>query len=236
MPVLTGKQLAEIEARIAEYVLHAGECNVKFIEEGGADGNIALIEFPPNEPHPLKAYCRTEEGRARQRIAHFVIIGIDDTHEPINVQREFQIRNQEQKGGTWCRRFHMMRQDDNFARWLYSLGGDWPARLTGADKKQRETIVETMLRGDLLLKGQSSKQLDHDPELQKRFRETIYEPYTKFVHDRRAEIKRKRENKGESSEPSAAEPGSDDRGEGQAGTGDVGSGAAQSGDVPAQPS
>ena len=176
---MDGDKLEEIEETLRPYALHAGECMIQWIEDG-CDGQRALIMF--NEPqHPFAELCKTDDNRQRKAVVHAIFFEVDNDGNPINKEREHQLRSAEQKGGEYCAAFHILIGDVDFHRYLYKCGG--MSQLSKMTENARRSAVEEHLR-DKLLKGASSRMLDHDDLLQSEFRQQFLRPFNEWKEER----------------------------------------------------
>lgn len=183
-PLTPGEQLHKAFKLLEPYTLHAGEVLVQWIEDG-SEGQVALIRFN-EEKHPLKDLMFNGDGKMQTRIVHAIIIEKDDAGEPINQQRRYQLRNATLKGGKMCQKFHILKAEHDFHRFLYAER-KMTALADMTDRKERAEHVETFLR-ETLLKGQSSKMLDHNEELKNKFLDFYWRPYRRWLNERESNI------------------------------------------------
>jgi hypothetical protein len=179
-PLTPAEKLHRAFEDLAPFTLHAGEILVQWIEDN-SDGQVALIRFN-EETHPLKELCTSAEGKIVTAVIHAIFIEKDDAGEPINQARRYQVRNAELKGGETCKKFHIVKAETEFHRWLYAERG--LTELAGLpDPKARTAHVEEWLR-ETLLKGESSKMLDHNTALRDQFIEQFWKPYHAWRNER----------------------------------------------------
>ena len=176
---MNAKELGAIAERLEPYTLHAGECMIQWIEDG-CDGQRALLVFNEDQ-HPFSELCKLPDGRQRKVVVHAIFIELDNEGNPINKEREHQLRNAEQKGGDYCSAFHILVKDVNFHRYAYAVLG--MTELAKLSEHGRAEVIETWLRQELL-KGQSSRMLDHDDALQSEFRRTVLRPFNEWKEQR----------------------------------------------------
>ncbi len=177
------QRLADAFAELKPYVLHAGEVLIERVGNGSA-GQTATLRFA-EDTHPLAEFLRTPDGYSRSRVVQIIVIETDDKGTPIDQQRRYQLRNAELKGGEICKKFHVLKSDVNFHRWMYKVQGY--AELSElATSKLRQDWCEEWMRKNIL-DGQSSRLLDHDPALRERFVEHMWDPFHKWQREREAE-------------------------------------------------
>lgn len=173
---VTDKSFAEMLGALKPYVLHAGECLIERIEDN-SNGQRVTLRFAEDQ-HPLRDLI---ENDGFTRIIHAIFIETDDKGTPIDQQRAYQIRNAELKGGEYCQKFHILIREHQFHRFMYQAKG--LIVLAEMSEAERKLEVETTIR-TLILKGQSSRMLDHDPNLRDNFISEIYEPYKAWKRER----------------------------------------------------
>ena len=173
-------RVAEAIADLKPYVLHAGEVLIERVEDGSA-GQTARLRFA-EDTHPLAELLRTPDGYSRSRIVQIIVIETDDKGTPVDQPRRYQLRNAELKGGEICKKFHVLKGDINFHRWMYKEQG-YTDLAECATAKLRQDWCEAWLRQNIL-KGQSSRMLDHDPGLAETFIDIMWDPFHKWQRER----------------------------------------------------
>lgn len=179
-PLTPAEKVERAFRDLEPYTLHAGQVLVQWIEEG-SDGQVALIRFNEDQ-HPFKEFVTNEDGRQQTRIVHAIFIEADDAGEPIHQARRFQLANATLKGGEFCKKFHILIGEVDFARWLFDV--HHMKDLAAMDPPERKAAVEERVRAALFPDGQSSKLLDHDPSLRRKFVDTYYRPYMDWRQER----------------------------------------------------
>lgn len=172
-PLTPAERVERAFADLDPFCIHAGEVLVQWIEDN-SNGQVALIRFNEDK-HPLKDLLINGDGKMQTRVVHIVIIERDERGEPVHQERAYQLRNATLKGGKMCQRFHILKSDVEFHRFLFAERnvGD----LAGyATHEARTEYVETLLRKELL-KGQTSKLLDHEPQLRTDFLDNYWRPF-----------------------------------------------------------
>lgn len=176
------QKLSDAFAELKPYVLHAGEVLVEKVEDNSS-GQTARLRFA-EDTHPLAELLRTNDGYSRSRIVQIIVIETDDKGTPIDQQRRYQLRNAELKGGEYCKKFHVLKSDINFHRWMYKEQG-YEALAELATSKLRQDWCEKWMRQNIL-DNQSSRMLDHNPALQERFVEHMWNPFHEWQREREA--------------------------------------------------
>lgn len=184
-PKTPEQRLAEAFAELKPYVLHAGEVLIERVEDS-AKGQTATLRFA-EDTHPLAEFLRTPDGYSRSRVVQMIVIETDDKGTPIDQQRRYQLRNAELKGGEWCKKFHVLKSDINFHRYMYKENG-YEELGELATSKLRTEWCEEFLRKNVL-DGESSRLLDHDPALRERFEKYFWLPFGEWQREREAKRK-----------------------------------------------
>ena len=177
------QSLAAAFAHLKPYVLHAGEVLIERVENTSA-GQTARLRFA-EDSHPLAEFLRTPDGFVRSRIVQIIIIETDDKGTPIDQQRRYQLRNAEIKGGEWCKKFHVLKSDPDFHRYMFKVNG-YIQLAELATTKLRTDWCEVWLRENVL-QGMSSKMLDHNEQLREEFDRYFWEPFHQWKREREAE-------------------------------------------------